>query len=439
VRARKEAVGVVRTLREAGHVAYFAGGCVRDELLGQHPTDFDVATDATPDRLRALFRRTHAVGAAFGVMLVHQNGVSIEVATFRAEGPYTDKRRPDAIRFASAEEDARRRDFTINALFLDPVAQPGEDQHARLGVRVEGRVIDLVGGVSDLRAGIVRAVGDADARLSEDHLRALRAVRFASRFGFAIDPSTAEAVRRHARELQGISRERIGEELKRMLGHSNRAAAARALTALGLDEPALRTPRSAGSPDDCPRVAAVPPEPPYAPYPAALAAWALDRVAGPHRALPILTEDEIAAVSKAWRASLCLSNFDRDGLVAILQTHAQIMRDWIALAAAKRRRLAARQAFRPALALVACDDPERSARARTDLLGMGVNPDDPPPVPLITGDDLIAGGFRPGPHFKGILDALYDAQLEDRIKDRAEGLDLAKREYWTNKTPRNRA
>ena len=115
------------------------------------------------------------------------------------------------------------------------------------------------------------------------------------------------------------------------------------------------------------------------------------------------------------------------------------MRDWIALTPAKRRRLAARQAFRPALALVARDVPERSARARTDLLAMGVNPDDPPPAPLVTGDDLIAGGFRPGPHFKGILDALYDAQLEDRIKDRAEGLELARREFGANRTPRNKA
>src|SRR5687768_567649 len=162
---REDALAVVRRLRDAGHVAYFAGGCVRDLLLGLEPKDYDVATDAPPERVRSLFNRTQAVGAAFGVILVRQRDSQVEVATFRSDGRYDDGRRPTGVRFTTAEEDARRRDFTINGLFLDPL--DGD------------KVIDFVGGQEDLKAGRLRAIGDPDARFAEDHLRLLRAVRFA--------------------------------------------------------------------------------------------------------------------------------------------------------------------------------------------------------------------------------------------------------------------
>src|SRR5688572_17117161 len=241
--ARAAATEIVARLRGSGHAAYFAGGCVRDELLGLHPTDYDVATDAPPQRIRELFPRTAEVGAAFGVMLVHLyraggGGITVEVATFRAEGPYSDARRPDTVRFSDAPTDAARRDFTINALFLDPLAAP--DAPA-----IEGHVVDYVGGVADLRAGVVRAVGDPHQRLAEDHLRALRAVRFTARLGFALDPATADAVRQHAAELRGVSRERIGEEVRRMMGHPSRARAAELLAQLGLDVPVLEEPAAA--------------------------------------------------------------------------------------------------------------------------------------------------------------------------------------------------
>src|SRR5690606_2366392 len=171
---------IASTLRSHGHIAYFAGGCVRDALLGHPPTDYDIATDATPDRVQSLFDRTAAVGAHFGVVLVKRRGVTVEVATFRSEGPYSDQRRPDSVTFSDPESDARRRDFTINALFLDPLA--GD------------KVIDFVGGRQDLKAGVVRAVGDPEARLAEDHLRALRAVRFTARLGFRLDQATAKAI-----------------------------------------------------------------------------------------------------------------------------------------------------------------------------------------------------------------------------------------------------
>ncbi|MEO1128103.1 MAG: CCA tRNA nucleotidyltransferase [Planctomycetota bacterium] len=230
---REAATEIVRRLTEAGHVAYFAGGCVRDELLGRAPEDYDVATDAPPERISALFRRTREVGRAFGVVLVRKNQIWVEVATFRVEHGYSDGRRPDAVTFCNAEQDALRRDFTINALFIDPLDT---------GDRPGGRVIDHVQGLADLDARMVRAVGDPEARLAEDNLRALRAVRFASRLRFALDVGTAEAVRRHATELAGVSRERIGDELRRMFGHAQRADAASYMHALGLDGPTLDEP-----------------------------------------------------------------------------------------------------------------------------------------------------------------------------------------------------
>ena len=172
----EDALAVVQRLREAGHVAYFAGGCVRDMLLGLTPKDYDIATDAPPVRVRELFKNTQAVGAAFGVILVRQAKSVIEVATFRADLKYVDGRRPEGVVFTTAEEDAKRRDFTINGMFFDPV---------------ENKVIDYVGGQADLKNRVLRAIGEANHRFEEDHLRLLRAVRFAARFGLEIDPVTA--------------------------------------------------------------------------------------------------------------------------------------------------------------------------------------------------------------------------------------------------------
>src|SRR5580700_4427278 len=191
--AQHAAAGIVARLRAAGHQAYFVGGCVRDLLLGREPEDFDVATSATPDQVLTMFEKTFAVGAHFGVVLVSSPGLGgeemvTEVATFRSDGAYTDGRHPDAVRYTtSPEEDVKRRDFTINGLLLDPLIA-AEDLHAA--------VLDYVGGIADLDAGILRAIGDAEQRFEEDHLRMLRAVRFAARFGFQIEASTMLAIRR---------------------------------------------------------------------------------------------------------------------------------------------------------------------------------------------------------------------------------------------------
>jgi len=204
------ATDVVRRLRAAGFETYLAGGCVRDRLLGREPGDYDVATAAPPEAVRKLFHRTVPVGAQFGVILVLEGGAQFEVATFRSDDAYVDGRRPSAVHFATAAEDAQRRDFTINALFQDPET---------------GRVIDFVGGETDLRAGIVRAIGDADARIKEDRLRMLRAVRFAARFGYTIEPATLAAIRTAAPSVLDMAAERIGDEIVKMLteGHAKRS------------------------------------------------------------------------------------------------------------------------------------------------------------------------------------------------------------------------
>ncbi len=210
--AESTARAIVARLREAGHVAYFAGGCVRDRLLGvaRAHDDYDVATSACPEEVQRLFPHTVAVGAQFGVILVLEGDARVEVATFRADDAYVDGRRPVAVRFTTPEEDAARRDFTINGMFADPF---------------DGRVLDFVGGRRDLEDRIVRTIGDPRRRFAEDRLRLLRAVRFAARLGFDVEPETAAAIRESASAIHEVSAERIGEEVVKMLteGSARRA------------------------------------------------------------------------------------------------------------------------------------------------------------------------------------------------------------------------
>ncbi len=212
---REFAIDVVRTLQNAGHTALWAGGCVRDELLGLTPHDYDVATSARPEQLRPLFRKRNEIGAHFGVVQVigpradDGEWLTIEVATFRSDGTYTDGRRPDTVTFSSPEEDAQRRDFTINGMFFDPL---------------KGELIDYVGGRADLAAKVLRAIGNATERFTEDKLRILRAARMATRFALEIEPQTHAAARAMAAEIRVVSAERIAEELRKLLVHPNRAA-----------------------------------------------------------------------------------------------------------------------------------------------------------------------------------------------------------------------
>jgi poly(A) polymerase len=201
--AERAAAGAVRELRRAGHEAYFAGGCVRDMLLGLAPREFDIATSARPEEVMKIFPRSLAVGKAFGVVLVRRGGARFEVATFRRDMAYRDGRRPEAVAYArSAREDARRRDFTVNGMFYDPLRR---------------RLFDFVGGRADLRAGVLRCIGAPERRFGEDHLRLLRAVRFAARFGFSVEPRTWAALKRQAPKIALISAERVRDELAKML------------------------------------------------------------------------------------------------------------------------------------------------------------------------------------------------------------------------------
>lgn len=406
--ARRVATDIARTLADHNHIAYFAGGCVRDELLGLAPTDFDVATDATPQRVQALFDRTAAVGAHFGVVLVKRRGVTVEVATFRSEGPYSDQRRPDSVTFSDPESDAQRRDFTINALFLDPLAEGSKGE--------SGQVIDFVGGQRDLEQKVVRAVGDPDQRLAEDHLRALRAVRFAARLGFRLDEPTAEAIRRHASELGGVSRERIGDELRRMLGSPARGEAARLIEDLGLDGPVLGS-RKRSEAARLGRLA------PGADVAQSLAAWLLDR----EELSPTSPDNAADAMARRLRERLLLSNHEQEGVRDTLGALAGLAA-WDRLSVAGRKRLAAQERFEAALGLLT-EPGERplAEQVAADIRMLRETPSGLAPAPLITGDDLIAAGWPPGPKFREVLDGVYDAQLEDRVATRGEAMELARR------------
>ena len=215
---------VARRLRDRGHEVYLAGGAVRDRLLGKEPLDYDLATSALPDEVERAFPRTIAVGKQFGVIVVLSEGHEFQVATFRSDGAYGDQRHPDSVRFTSAVEDVRRRDFTINGLLMDPVT---------------GEVIDHVGGRADLEAGLIRTIGDPDERFAEDNLRILRAVRFAARLGFRLDDATTAAIRRRRRDAASPSAERIFGELDRMLCERSPSSAVELMESLDLLEVVL--------------------------------------------------------------------------------------------------------------------------------------------------------------------------------------------------------
>ncbi len=394
---RAAAVQIVRALAAGGHVAYLAGGCVRDRLMGLEPTDYDIATDARPEQVQALFHQAHYVGESFGVMLVRQHEHLIHVATFRTDGVYSDGRHPDSVTFSDAEHDAARRDFTINGLFEDPLT---------------GTIIDHVGGRADLDARSIRAIGLPQARLQEDALRMLRAVRFAARFEFSIEEATADAIRSAAAAglLRGVSRERIGDELKRMLTHPNRASAAWELQCLELDRAVLDGAHRTVAPT---RLGRLPDE---APYSSALAAWLLDRS----------EPDDESPSDRAlrWSRALLLSNADQHGLCRILEIHETLLSSWPTLGIAAQKRLAAQPEFEQAVMILEASDRQTAVDVRSGVLELIRTGLAPPP--LITGDDLIELGLAPGPAFRTVLDGVYDAQLEGGLASRDEALALAR-------------
>ncbi len=417
---REDALEVLRGLRRAGQVAYFAGGCVRDLLMGSAPKDYDVATDAPPKRVRELFSHTQAVGQAFGVILVKHGASTVEVATFRTEGVYSDGRRPDSVAFTSAEHDAQRRDFTINGLFLDPLEDPPA-----------GRVIDYVNGQEDLHNRVVRAIGDAERRFAEDHLRLLRAVRFAARLGFIVEPSTAEAIRLNAGKLKGISPERIADELRMMLMPVTRGRAWGMLWEFGLMPVVFRflPGRDMGGFVSAESLFVnVAPENSIS-FALALAAAVLDyRLVDWKNLAALLSRQEIVRMGRAMREALKISNEELDALTGVLSPVAMLLADVRPGLAAKKRFLALATAneTRMLLRAVALRGEHVLRIGELEAEFEELCRSEVAPAAFITGDDLVAAGFSPGPAFKRILDGVYDAQLEGRISNRDEGMKLAR-------------
>jgi tRNA nucleotidyltransferase/poly(A) polymerase len=387
----------------------------RLQLLGLEPKDYDVATDAPPPRVRELFPRTQAVGAAFGVILVRQGRSQIEVATFRSEGKYLDGRPARERDVHDRRGDAKRRDFTINGMFYDPI---------------EDRVIDYVSGQQDLKAGVLRAIGNADERFAEDHLRVLRAIRFAARFALTIEPATDAAVARNVPHLTRISPERIADELRVALTPPTRVMAWAMIQRHRVDSIMFRflklTERvhpeiGAGRATVFDRVL------PGATisFGLAIAAATLEYALARVPSLADWNDVSVRKAVQALRESLKISNEESDAMEGTLYGLGQLVRNPEPRVAMLKRFLA-----RPTMAysralLAALPDGWVAHRASIERQLSELEKTDFAPPPLITGDDLTAAGLKPGPAFKRALDEAYDAQLEGSVNTKPEALELA--------------
>ncbi|MBU6385301.1 MAG: CCA tRNA nucleotidyltransferase [Planctomycetes bacterium] len=402
---RQFAHEIVRRLVDRGYVAYYAGGCVRDALLGLAPKDFDVATNATPDQVREIFgpEHTRAVGEAFGVVLVHgriaKKRCQVEVATFRTDGSYSDGRRPDWVEYATAEQDAQRRDFTINGLFYDPIAN---------------KVIDFVEGQEDLAKHLLRAIGDPYARISEDKLRMLRAIRFASRYGFALEERTQKALSESSHGIRLVSGERIGMELEKILEHPNRAWAWSQLDACGLLEhiaPELRPVQDRELLDTLPKE-------PLA-FPLVLAAlahpWGFRETKT--RDLSLITQSRwrtcLEAIQQRWKlpndvmesACICVEAsavLAKSEELAWSQVQPKLLRGWIDESIVLAQHLCVTKHW-PTVGIDRCI--ERVADPAQEWN----------PAPWITGSDLIQAGLKPGPAFGKLLSQARAMQLDGQL------------------------
>jgi tRNA nucleotidyltransferase/poly(A) polymerase len=409
-RSRQFAFDVVERLRTAGFQAFWAGGCVRDELLGRIPADYDVATSAKPDEVRDVFgrRRTLAVGAAFGVITVlgPKDSGQIEVATFRTDEAYTDGRHPAGVRFSSPQEDAQRRDFTINGLFLDPLS---------------GEVHDYVGGREDLKAGVVRAIGVPAMRFGEDHLRMLRAVRFAAGFGFALDGETRAAIEKMTHLVTTVSPERIAAELRAMVSRPGRRRALELLDETGLAREVLPEVAPADGDDS------------------ARASWQqaariIDALDEPDLSTALAAIFETAGDERLRHAAHKLRLSNREVKLACWLVDAVAT-----LGNATAEELAARP-WSQVQPLLAHDDAFLLAdllRARADcgrgnpeaaawVTGQASRPKaelDPPP--LVTGSDLMAAGIPEGRAVGAALAALRAKQLDGEITSREAAIEWA--------------
>jgi len=442
--AQIAAESVVDRLRAAGHEAYFAGGCVRDLLLGHEPADFDVATDARPSTVLNTFPRTFAVGAHFGVVLVADSidgqEVVTEVATFRSDEAYLDGRRPESVRFSDRpEEDVERRDFTINGMLLDP-------QVWRETGDVEASVLDYVGGRADLKARLVRAIGDPEKRFDEDRLRMLRAVRFAARFDFEIEAGTEAAIRRSAGEIGVVSQERIRDEITRMLTEGRARRAFELMDRTGLLREVL---------PEIDRLHGVEQPPEYHPegdvwVHTMMLLEQLPAGASPTLAWGALLHDvgkpatftrgpgrirfnghvEVGVrIAEGILRRLRFSNDDTAQIVALVENHMRFG-DVAKMKDSTLKRFFRLPRFQEHLELHRMDS--MASHRDLELYNFAkqrfeaVPEEEIRPVLLVTGQDLIEAGYQPGPRFKELLALAEDAQLEGRIKTKEEGLELVK-------------
>jgi tRNA nucleotidyltransferase/poly(A) polymerase len=423
-----KALSIIRRLHEGGFEAYLAGGCVRDRILGVEAKDYDIATNARPEVVQQMFDETIAVGARFGVIVVIVEGDPFEVATFRADAPYVDGRRPSAVHYGTIEEDARRRDFTIGGMFYDPI---------------NGRVIDLVGGMSDLRAGVIRAIGDPYERFDEDRLRILRAVRFAARLNFAIDPATWTAIKRTAPSITAIAWERIGEELVMIMTEGGAARGIDQMMECGLMHALL--------PEIVEMVGCAQPEnfhPEGDVYThTRLAVSMLDPGCSETLAFGTLLHDVAKPLCRAVTNGKMTfyGHTERGGTMGaeimrrlkrsrfVQERVAYLVRDHLRLCMAPRmrpatlKRMIAEEGFDELLELARLD-----ALASNSFLGYyhfcrsaisRLAESEIRPPRLVSGDDLIAMGLTPGPEFKQILREVEDLQLDGALTTREQALD----------------
>ena len=433
--ARELAENIYATLRSNGHQAYLVGGCVRDLVLGREPTDYDVATDARPERVQELFPRSLSVGAKFGVILVVEEGIQVEVATFRSDIGYSDGRHPDRVTYSdSPQEDVRRRDFTINGLLMDPAT---------------GEILDYVGGREDLRAGVVRAIGDPRERFAEDKLRMLRAVRFAARFGYRIETETMAAAKRLAPQILQVSLERVRDELTKLLteGAARRGFELLGETGLlavvlpdiermkGVEQPAQFHPEGDVWVHTRLMLEKLPPN--CSPT----LAWAVllhdvgkpptfSPAKGPGTRIRFDGHVEVGArMAEHICRNLRFSNDDLEQIEALVANHLRF-KDVEQMRPATLKRFVRLPRFEEHLELHRLDCLASHGSLEAYNFVRRFLEETPPekvhPPKLVTGDDLRAMGLQPGPRFKEILLAVEEAQLDGRLNDRESALEFAR-------------
>lgn len=438
--AYRGAAAITRCLRDHGFQAYVVGGAPRDLLLGLHPTDYDIATSARPEEVQRLFEKTIAVGQQFGVILVLFDEAPYEVATFRADGEYADGRRPVRVRFCTPREDALRRDFTINALMLDPL---------------EHKILDFIGGRRDIRARRIRTVGDAEARFAEDHLRLIRAVRFAARLDFRIERKTLAAIRRLAATVTKVAAERLGAELAKILTGPRAGLALRLLCKTGLLPhilPEIEAMRGVEQPPnfhpegDVFTHTTLMLDLAHEPSLALALGILLHDVAKPptKRITPArIRFDGHCEIGATMAGRICrrlkLPKAVVERVQYLVANHLKI-KDAPAMRPARLKRFLRETGFPELLELFRLD----SLASHGNLDGYewcrqtfeGLSREQVAPPPLVTGHDLIAMGYRPGPLFKTILTAVETAQLEGKIHSADAARRFVRRQF---PLPRNSA